>query len=251
MTSLREFYAAGYSVGDPVLAERLGRWRALGAASKAAHAVALCRAAGVVPQTVVEIGAGDGALLGALSARGLGSVYDGFELSPAAAALAARRPVAGARRIEAFDGTTVPAGDGAYDLAVISHVLEHVPEPAELLAEAARVARRVLVEVPLESNRSARRPSKVADARAIGHLQAFSRADVHRLTAVAGLRAVAELTDPLGRAHHAFFASGPSQRAAATAKWAVRHAAWRAAPLAAERLFTLHYAGLFTPRCYE
>ena len=46
-----------------------------------------------------------------------------------------------ARRIEAFDGGEVPADDGEYDLAILSHVLEHVPVPGPLLAEAAARAR--------------------------------------------------------------------------------------------------------------
>ena len=44
---------------------KLGRWRELGARTKAAHAVALCSPP---PATVVEIGCGEGALLAALSA---------------------------------------------------------------------------------------------------------------------------------------------------------------------------------------
>ena len=86
-----------------------------------------------------------------------------------------------------FDGLEVPAEDGAYDLAVLSHVLEHVPEPMTLLREAARVAPAVLVEVPLEDNRSARRDEKRAEAARIGHVQFFKRADVHALLRVAGL----------------------------------------------------------------
>jgi SAM-dependent methyltransferase len=136
--------------------------------------------AGLRPQTVVEIGCGDGALLEALGHRALGSALDGFELSAPAAEIARHRPIPRARRIEPFDGTRVPAGDGAYDLAVLSHVLEHVPEPAPLLQEAARVAEWVLVEVPLEANRSARRPAKRAEALRIGHLHAFDRAAMPR-----------------------------------------------------------------------
>ena len=90
-------------------------------------------------------------------------VFDGFELSAPAAELA-RRALPDARRIEPYDGSEVPAEDGAYDLAILSHVLEHVPVPGPLLAEAARVAHEVIVEVPLEDNRSARRPEKRAES---------------------------------------------------------------------------------------
>jgi SAM-dependent methyltransferase len=242
--SLTRFYEAGYTQEDPQRAERLGRWRALGARSKADHVAILCARAGLAPRTVVEIGCGDGALLAAMADRGIGEVYDGFELSGPAAEIARSRRVPGARRIEAYDGARVPAADGEYDLAVLSHVLEHVTDPAALLAEAARVAPAVLVEVPLESNRSARRPQKVAEARAIGHIQAFDRTDIHRLATSAGLTIAADLTDPLPRAHHAFFADAAAARAKATAKWALRRAVWRAAPAAAEHWFTVHYACL-------
>jgi hypothetical protein len=119
-----------------------------------------------------------------------------------------------------------------------------VPDPPALLAEAARVARWVLVEVPLEANRSAARPAKRAQAREIGHIQAFDRAAMHALLGGAELDLRAELTDPLPYSHHAFFAEGRSDQLRAAAKWALRAGLWRAAPQQAERLFTVHWAGL-------
>jgi SAM-dependent methyltransferase len=242
VTAARDFYDAGYSLAGPAEAATLGRWRALGAASKADHAAALCERAGLRPRTLVEIGCGDGALLVALGQRGVAPKLDGFELSERATAIAAARQIAGVRRIEAYDGARVPAADGAYDLAVLSHVLEHVPDPPALLREAARVAANVLVEVPLEANRSAARPAKRAEAARIGHLHAFDRGAVRRLVHRAGLRAAHELTDPLPYEHHAFF--GARRRAAA--KWAARRALHAVNETAAERLFTLHYAVLAT-----
>lgn len=244
LSELGAYYEAGYTVADPREAARLGAWRALGAESKARHVVSLLDEAGVRPGTLVEIGCGDGAVLHALSAAGVAGRYDGFELAEPAARLAAARGIPGAGRIEAYDGKRVPAPEGAYDVAVLTHVLEHVPDPGGLLAEAARLAAHVVVEVPLERNRSAGRPGKRAQAREIGHIQAFDRGDVHALAAAAGLRVLAEIADPLGRRHHAFFAQGPRQKAKAAAKWALRAALHRLAPLQAERLFTVHYAAL-------
>jgi SAM-dependent methyltransferase len=238
----RGFYTAGYSLDDRAEADRLGRWRALGARSKADHAVVLCARAGLRPRTLVEIGCGDGALLAELGARGLAPVLDGFELSPPAAELARARTIPGARRIEAYDGEHVPAPDAAYDLAVLSHVLEHVQHPAPLLREAARVAPAVLVEVPLEANRSAARGAKRAEAARIGHLQFLDRAAVRALVADAGLAIDAELSDPLPYAHHAFFATSWPGRARAALKACARRALWRVLPQVAERLFTVHYA---------
>ena len=230
--STREFYEAGYAVAD----ERMGRWRAIGARSKAAHVEALCVRANLHPATVVEIGCGDGAVLAELAARGW--VVDGFELSENAARHAKARGVA--RKVEAFDGEHVPAGRSEYDLAVLSHVLEHVPDPLPVLTEAARVARWVLVEVPLEDNRSARRPAKRRLSEDAGHLHAFNRADVLRLVKEAGLHPREELTDPLPYDHHAFF--GGAMKGGA--KWLTRAAMHRLG--LAERLITLHYAVLAT-----
>jgi SAM-dependent methyltransferase len=230
--STREFYEAGYAVAD----ERMGRWRAIGARSKAAHVETLCERAGLRPATTVEIGCGDGAVLAELAARGW--VVDGFELAENAARQAKARGVA--RRVEAFDGEHVPAETSAYDLAVLSHVLEHVPDPLPLLKEAARVASAVIVEVPLEDNRSARRPAKKRLSEAAGHLHAFNRADVLRLVREAELEPRAELTDPLPYEHHAFFGGATK----GGAKWLARALMHRVG--VAQRLFTLHYAVLAT-----
>ncbi|MGH2946235.1 MAG: class I SAM-dependent methyltransferase [Solirubrobacteraceae bacterium] len=242
MTGTREFYDDAYTSHDPAEAERLGRWRALGARNKADHAMTLCERAGVRPASIVEIGCGDGSLLAELAARGLAPILDGFEISPKAAGFARDRGVA--RRVEAYDGEHIPAPDGEYDLAVLSHVLEHVRDPAALLKEGARVAQHVLIEVPLEANWSARRPAKRAEAARIGHLHELGRDDVRGWLAAARLQARAELADPLPYEHHAFFGNQPK----AAAKWAVRSAAHRLAPGAAERLlFTVHYAVISAP----
>lgn len=240
------FYTAGYSLDDPEHSLRMGRWRAIGARSKAAHAVDLCTRAGLSPARVVEIGCGDGALLAELSAAWPSARLDGFELSAPAIEIARSREIAGVERLEAYDGECLPVEDGTYDLAVLSHVVEHIPDPAPVVQEAARVARFVLVEVPLEANRSAVRPEKRALSEAAGHLHAFDRQAIRRLVADAGLKVVGELADPLGRSHHAFFASTPRAQALATAKWALRATTHRVRPAVAERLFTVHYAVLAT-----
>jgi SAM-dependent methyltransferase len=234
--STREFYEAGYSLADPAEAERMGRWRAIGARSKAAHVRALLDRAGERPRTIVEIGCGDGSLLVELAK--MAEAVDGFELSANAAGYAKQRGVA--RRVEAFDGEHVPAVDGEYDVAVLSHVLEHVPDPLPLLKEAARVAPTVIVEVPLEDNRSARRPAKRKLAEAAGHLHAWNRTDVRRLVREAGMIVRDEISDPLSYEMVSFF-SGATKGAL---KHAVRTTASRMG--VAERLFTVHYAVLAT-----
>src|SRR4051794_16446468 len=202
-TDLQAFYGDLYTVEDPERAQFLGGWRALGARSKAAHIHALVTRANLNPQRIVEIGCGDGALLEALT---IGEALDGFEIAEEAAALARRRILPRVGRIEAYDGEHIPAADDAYDLAILSHVVEHIPDPAPVLAEAARLARHVIVEVPLENNQSAKRPHIRQEAARIGHVHEFDREAVRMLMREAGLIVVEELTDPLSLAHHSYFA---------------------------------------------
>jgi SAM-dependent methyltransferase len=241
---LAGFYDSAYARGG----ERHARWRELGARAKADHVVRLAREAALASERVVEIGCGDGALLAELSARHIGASLTGFEISEAALELARGRSIPRVGRLEQFDGRRLPAADGEFDLAVLSHVLEHVPEPVALMREAARVTAAVIVEVPLERNLSGARGSKRAESEAIGHLEALDREAVRRLVADAGLRVVQELLDPLSRDVHTFFTDTPIQRARGLAKAAVRRGLFRVSESAAERAFTLHYACACVPR---
>ena len=223
--------------------ERNARWRALGARVKADHVEALSDRAGLRPASVVEVGCGDGALLAELARRGFASRLAGFEIAATAAELARRRGL----DVQLFDGHSIRAADGSFELGLLSHVLEHVPDPTALLRETARVCGRVLVEVPLESNLSGRRRAKRRESERIGHVQAFDRRAVERLVEEAGLLVVDALADPLPTEVHVFFAEGPAPRARAVAKGLARRAVFAVSRAAAERLFTLHYACACAP----
>jgi len=242
---LVRFYDDAYAGGDPADAMRYSRWRALGALGKADHVLALCAAAGIRPASTLEIGCGDGALLCELAGRGFGGRLEGLEITEAAVAIArARKEIAA---VALYDGVHVPAGESAYELGILSHVLEHVPDPAALLAEAARACGAVVMEVPLEANLSARRAAKREHAEEVGHLQRLNRAGAREIVARAGLRVAGELEDPLPCSVHVFFASTARARARGRAKWALRAGLHRLAPGLARRLFTVHYACLCLP----
>jgi SAM-dependent methyltransferase len=233
---LAGFYDSAYARGG----DRHARWRELGARGKADHVVALAAS----PHSVVEVGCGDGALLAELSRRGFGESLAGFEISEAALELARARAIPRVGRLDAFDGRRLPSADGEFDLALLSHVLEHVPDPAPLLRETARVARTVVVEVPLERNLSGGRAVSRERSGEAGHLEPLDRAAVRALVAAAGLRIERELLDPLPREVHTFFADSPASQARGLAKAALRRGVFRLSESAAERAFTLHYAAL-------
>ncbi len=144
-----------------------------------------------------------------------------------------------------FDGERIDAPDRAYDLAFATHVFEHIPDPLPLAREMLRVARAVVVEVPLEANLSARRPAGRALSEAAGHLQLFDRGQMRRLLADADGTVRAELSDPLPLEVHTFGATGTTARAKGTAKWAVRRVL-AAVPAVGERIVTMHYALIAT-----
>ncbi len=252
--SLAGFYEEAYT-SDPAEAECYSRWRKLSAVGKAEHAIALCKRAGLEPRSTLDVGCGDGALLCELRHRAFGGRLEGVEIAPAAVEIARARPEIDA--VALYDGERLPdvgrahglgaREPAAYDLGVLSHVLEHVHDPARLLREVARVCAAVVVEVPLEDNLSARRLSKRGHAAEVGHLQRLSRRAMRAIVAQAGLRVAGELEDALPRRAQTFFAQGPTAKAGASLKWAVRTSLHGAAPPLARRLFTVHYACLCVP----
>ncbi len=242
---LARFYDDAYS-SEPGNGALYARWRALGARGKADHVIALCSRASLHPASTLEVGCGDGALLSELHGRGFGGRLAGVEITERAVEIARGREEID--QVDCYDGSHLPADDGAYDLGILSHVLAHVPDPPALLAEVARACRAVVVEVPLEANLSARRAAKREHAAEIGHLQRLDRAAAAAIVAAAGLERAGELDDPLPLSAHRFFATTATARAAATGKWALRAGLYRLAPPLARRLFTVHYACLCLPR---
>ncbi len=261
-TDLVGFYDDAYS-RDPADAARYSRWRALSAVGKADHVLALyarrapapaaapvgapppAPAPAPAPASVLEVGCGDGALLSELHRRWARARLAGVEITEAAVTIARER--AEIDLVELYDGRRLPFGDRAFDLGILSHVLEHVHEPPALLAEVARVCSAVVVEVPLEANWSARRAGKTEHAAEVGHIQRLDRAAARSIVTRAGLSIAAEIEDPLPLEVHRFFATTAAARTSATARWAVRDALHRLLPPLARRAFTLHYACLCLP----
>jgi len=182
---LRRNYADYYTgVDDP--------WRRLGAIDKAANVVAL---AGRVPHaTILDIGAGDGAVVRRLSELGFGERYRALEISPSGVEVIRAGGIQGLEECRLFDGYSVPYGDARFDLAILSHVVEHLEHPRKLLYEAARVARTVFVEVPLEDNRGL--PGHFVFDR-VGHINFYSPRTIRLLVQSCGLEVLVEaVTNP-------------------------------------------------------
>jgi SAM-dependent methyltransferase len=163
------------------------QWRWVCAADKADNIVALCNA--LPHSSILEIGAGEGSILKRLSDRGFGERLHGLEISRTGVEAIKNRGIARLADCLLFDGYDIPYGDRAFDLAILSHVIEHVEFPRKLIYEAARVAEYVFVEVPLEDTVRLKRDFVFTQA---GHINFYSATTIRRLIQTCGLEVLCQ-----------------------------------------------------------
>ncbi len=92
-----------------------------------------------IPQnaSVLDIGAGDGTLAKNILARRPDITISGLDVLI--------RPRT-AIPVTKFDGLTIPFGDKSFDVAMFVDVIHHASDPHRVLAEAARVAKYVIIK---------------------------------------------------------------------------------------------------------
>lgn len=209
-------------------------WRWIGARDKAQNIVAL--AGGGAHRSVVEIGAGDGALLARLSEQGFAEELAALEISESGLVQTRARGIPELSECRLFDGERIPFEDDRFDLAVLSHVLEHAEQPRRLLTEAARVAKRVFVEVPLEDHW---RLPQHFEPNSLGHINYFSQKSLRRFAQTCDLLVLDECVVNSSREVYAARSAGGL---GGTWRWALKAVTLRAAPALAQRLWTYHGA---------
>ncbi len=225
--SLAENYAGYYDEQQD-----LREWRRLGALDKCSNIVRLCSK--LDHDNILEIGCGEGAILECLADLGFGSRFTGLEISPSGVRMVEQKNIPGVE-VRLFDGNEVPFPEKRFDLAILSHVLEHVEYPRKLIYEAARVAKHVFVEVPLED---IRRLSEDFVFDRVGHINFYSRKTIRRQVQSCGMEI---LGDHLSH-------SSPACYIYRKGKWRgyssylIKEAALRAWPEAAIRSFIYHYS---------
>ncbi len=223
---LRANYDSYYD--DPSLAA----WRRIGALDKANNVVRLC--AGLPQRRVIEIGAGDGAILQRLSELRFGEGLYALDISASAIEALKRKTIPRLMEYQQFDGYHIPYGDNTFDLAILSHVVEHVEHERQFLYEAARVARYVFVEVPLED--TSRRARDFVFER-VGHINFYSPRTIRWLLQTCNLRIIAEVVTNPSRASYSFQGGGTG-----VLQYIVKEVLLRLAPRLATRHFCYHGA---------
>jgi SAM-dependent methyltransferase len=212
-------------------------WRRLGAVDKAANIVALCTSH--PHESILEVGAGDGAILERLSEIGFGERLYATEISSSGLARISAKHIPRLVEARALNGYELPFADKDFDLVVLSHVLEHVEHPRLMLDEAARVARLVFVEVPLEDISRASRDF-VADR--VGHINFYSPRTIRWLVQSCNLRVARQAVTNPSKATYTY---GLGSRGAV--HYFVKQTLLRAIPSLAVKYFSYHASLLCEP----
>ncbi|MEH1816446.1 MAG: class I SAM-dependent methyltransferase [Nostoc sp.] len=101
-------------------------------------------------QKVLDVGAGEGSLLYQMSINKFAEELYGVEISESGCQTIRGKNISNIIDILKFDGYKIPYPDKYFDLIISIHVLEHVEYERQFLYELKRVAKNVLIEVPLE-----------------------------------------------------------------------------------------------------
>jgi SAM-dependent methyltransferase len=127
-------------------------------------------------RSVVDLGCGLGGYSKVLAERGFD--VRGFDVVPEYVERARDLGV----RADVYDGERLPLEDGSVDTVFLLEVIEHLEEPARLLAEARRVARgSVLVTTPNCTQDFGRVPVEFSHMLDVDHKQFFTEASLTAL----------------------------------------------------------------------
>jgi hypothetical protein len=161
-------------------------WRKQTAVDKAKHIVQMCNSSD--HEKIIEVGAGDGAVLYELGRQGFGNAMYALEVADTAVQTIKNREIVNLKECLVFDGYTIPYKNREFDIAIASHVLEHVEHPRLFLSELQRISKRQFIEVPLEYSWQGRRDMDGSGN--YGHINYYSPLLIERLVNSSGLKIV-------------------------------------------------------------
>lgn len=163
-------------------------WRMLGARSKAANIVAVCKS--INPVKVLEVGAGDGSILHFLNEWNFAKQLFALEIADTGVSRIRERGLDRLIEAKSFDGYEIPYPDDSFDLVILSHVLEHVEHERILIRELKRIAKNIVVEVPLDYRFGVdKRMKHFLD---YGHINMYTPTSLRFLLQSEGLKVVAD-----------------------------------------------------------
>jgi ubiquinone/menaquinone biosynthesis C-methylase UbiE len=160
-------------------------WRRLGALDKSNNILDLC--SHIPHNKILEIGAGDGAILQQLADKKFGKELFALEIVDSAISKIRSMDIPSLVECKLYDGYSIPYEDDSFDLVILSHVIEHLEFPRQLLYEAQRAAKHVFIEVPLED--TIRLPLDY-NFTSTGHINSYSYKTFRRLVQSSNLEVI-------------------------------------------------------------
>jgi ubiquinone/menaquinone biosynthesis C-methylase UbiE len=165
-------------------------WRMLGARSKAKNIIEVCAA--IQPVKVLEVGAGDGSILHFLQEWSFGQELYALEIAESGVEQIRKRNLPNLKEAKSFDGYKIPYADDSFDLVILAHVLEHVEHERLLLRELKRVAKNLVIEVPLDYRFGV--DKRMKHFLNYGHINMYTPTSLRFLLQSEGLEVIADKT---------------------------------------------------------
>lgn len=159
------------------------QWRKIGADQKVKNILNLT--SDYPHNTVLEIGSGEGAILKELSDQKFCKELFSLEISKSGIEKIKEKQITQLKEIQLFDGYNIPYEDKKFELVILTHVIEHVEFPRQLIYEASRVGRFVYIEVPLEDTI---RLKENYIENPVGHINFFSMKTIKMFIASCNLK---------------------------------------------------------------
>ncbi len=213
-------------------------WRAIGAVKKVENIIGLCE--NYPHRSILEIGAGEGAILKQLDEKRFGEELFALEISSTGVEAIKNKHIPRLTECRLFDGYDIPYADQQFDLAVLSHVLEHVEFPRKLLYEASRVARYIFIEVPLEDNLRLKNDFIFDE---VGHINFYSPKTFRRLIQTCNLEVLKQTITNQSKAA-IIYQYGKK----GLPKYYIKEYLLKALPGIASKLFTYHSSIVCRPK---
>lgn len=143
---------------DEYYDSEISEWRNAGALAKTKNILSLI--GNNIYKKVLEVGAGDGAILKKINDSNFCGELYALEISDSGIEKIKERNLSKVKSAQKFDGYSTNFADKEFDLIYCSHVIEHVEHPRILLREIKRISRKQIFEIPIDFSFSVDKKAK-------------------------------------------------------------------------------------------
>lgn len=164
-------------------------WREIGAKYKVRHIQTVT--AGKHFERILEVGAGDGAVLAQLEKIDIANRLAAVEISQEGITHIQNRKLTKLDDLQLFDGYRLAYPDQYFEAVVCTHVIEHVEHPRLLLREIKRVSKYQIFEIPIDF--SSKIDKKTSHFLGYGHINIYTPALFRFLLLSEGFEILADL----------------------------------------------------------